>query len=199
MKIFIDLDGVISDFVANAMSAAADVYPDIELPKNYQPKDWDFTDIFTKRDWDTIWTYIKELPDFWLRSKPIQENTVALRTWLKTTKHQVFYITSRMSTGDQSAYQQSAQWLIRHSLYPPTAQLIVTANPGQKKQIVEYHGIEMGIDDLPSTVGDLNLLSYHHCYLLNQEWNQNSNQARCRNLQEFLDLVDLAAESHQET
>ena len=198
MKIWIDLDGVISAFTPNVIRVANELWPN-KLPLDYVPQDWNYTEVLSKDEWDKIWEVAKTIPDFWLRQTPILANLFALRMWLKTTKHQVFYITSRMNTGGTSAYQQSAQWLIRHSLYPPTAQLRVTKNPGEKKKIVEEYNIEMGIDDLPSTVQDMNMLSWHHCYLLSQPCNALSNQARCQNLQEFLDIVDSASESHQET
>lgn len=195
MKIFIDLDGVLCDFVNNALDVARELWPDKNIPDGYQPQDWDFTDLFSKEEWSAIWKSILVTPDFLLRAKPLESNVSVLRTWLKKTEHQVYYVTSRLGP---MAHQHSAQWLIRHDLYPPTARLIVVSGADKKVATISDNKIEYGIDDYAPTVTALNMLPWHHCFLLSQPWNQSSNQARLSQLQEFLDIVD-SADGHQKT
>ena len=197
MKVFIDLDGVLADFVQNVIPVANELWPNL-LPADYHPPDWDFSDKFSSQDWDTVWGEIKKIPDFWFRAKPIESNVSALRTWLKSTEHQVFYITSRIETGSAylSAHMQTAQWLMHHDLYPSWARLIVVTSAEKKTEVIASNGIDYGIDDYAPTVNALNMISWHHCYLLDQPWNQSSNQSRVSSVQEFLDIVDLAAANH---
>jgi hypothetical protein len=196
VKVFIDLDGVLSAFTTNLVRTANEIWPN-KLPLDYVPSDWDYIDVFTKEDWSVFWETAKKIPDFWLRQTPIVKNLLPLQKWIKTTKHQIFYITSRIETGGISGYEQSAQWLIRQHIYPPTAQLIVVPKSTDKKKYIIEYNIDFGIDDLPATVADLNLLPWHTSYLLDQPYNQNSNQGRVQSLQEFLDIVDSSAQNSQ--
>lgn len=191
MKIWIDIDGVLSAFTPNVVQIANELWPG-KIPLDYFPRDWDYSDVLSKEEWDEIWQNVAKIPDFWLRQQPIEPNVRALQSFLAEDRHQVFYITSRHDTGTP-AYQQTAQWLIHHDLYLMPARLVVTKKPSEKKQVVQEHNIEMGIDDLPSTVADMNLMSWHHCFLLDAPYNQTTNQARVHSLQEFLDLVRTSA------
>lgn len=195
MRVFIDLDGVVCDFYSGLFRIANELWPGI-VPNNYWPTDYDCTDIFNDRQWDDIWIEIKKAPDFWKRVPAIEENVIALRTWIKKDGPEIYYITARQDTGAIPAYQQTVEWLIHHGIYPPHAWLIVVKNPAEKSNYIEKFKIDYGIDDLPATVNVLNMISWHHCYLLNAPHNQNSNQRRVSSVQEFLDIVDLAAAHH---
>lgn len=194
MRLWIDLDGVISSFTSNAVRVINELWPEKNLPADFVPADWDYTGILEKKDWSIFWDHARSVPDFWLRQPPIEENVSALRTWLKETEHQVFYITSRIDTGGMSAHLQTAQWLIRNNIYPPEVSLIVAGKPPDKEKYIREHSIDYGIDDLPATVSAVNMISWHHCFLLDRPYNREiSNQARVYHLQEFLDIVDSAA------
>lgn len=192
MKIWFDMDGVLSEFGPNAIRVANDLWPHRKVPRNYVPKDYDYTDLFSAAEWNAIWDEIKTTPDFWLRQGCFHANVSALRTWMHSTNHEIFFITSRKATGGVGSRPQTILWLNMYGLYPkdhrPT--VIAVNNAKEKKKYIEEYKIDFGIDDLPSTVTEANMLSYHHCYLLDQPWNRDSNEARVESLQEFLDIVD---------
>jgi len=111
---------------------------------------------------------------------------------MQNTNHEIYFITSRKSTGGVGSRPQTILWLYNHGLYPKNNPPTVIAVNGakEKRKYIEEYRIDFGVDDLPSTVIDVNMLSWHHCYLMNRSWNQNSNITRVNSLQEFLDIVD---------
>lgn len=193
MRIWFDVDGVLANFEKNVAQVANSIWPG-KVPPDFRPDTWSYDGVFTKDDWNRVWDDIKTIPNFWLRAAPIQENVSALRTWLRPEQkqHEIFYITSRMPTGGVDSKSQTQLWLHKHGLYPE-ATVIAVNKPEEKKEIIRRYEIDLGIDDYAPTVGSLNELPEHHCYLLSQPWNQNTNQTRVNSLQEFLDLVDSAA------
>lgn len=196
MKVWIDIDGVVANFQKRFFSIANGMWPGV-VPRNYVPSDYDFSDILTAKQSDEIWAWIKTIPNFWLRCEPYNLDAIALRSWLPRTQHEIFFITSRKSTGGVGSRPQTILWLYEQCLYPldkpPT--VIAVASSKEKKKYIEEFRIDYGVDDLPATVNDLNMLPWHHCYLMNRPYNQLSNQARVHSLQEFLDIVDSAARS----
>lgn len=190
MKIFFDVDGVLSDFTRNVIQIADNLWRG-SVPEGYIPTDWNYSDLFTAEQWDKIWESIKAEPNFWLKSRPIHDNMVALRHWrYKNPQHQIYYITSRVETAGYDAQKQTELWLWQQGLHEGKERVIAVRKADEKKAVVAEHGIDFGIDDYIPTVQALNQLSGHQCYLLDASYNQDSNQTRVHSVREFLSLVD---------
>lgn len=187
------MDGVISEFGPNAIRVAESLWPDFKLPCDYEPKDYGYTDLFSPVQWDAIWTEIKTIPDFWLRQEAFDENVSVLRTWIAETGHEIFFITSRRDTGGKSAWLQTSLWLHNHRLIRPNCFVETVDRAADKKDYIKHWGIEMGLDDLPSTVEAANTIAGHQCFLMSQPWNREANLPRVKSVREFLDIVDRAA------
>lgn len=191
MKIWFDIDGVVSDFVSNAIDVANDLWPG-SVPLTYVPQNYNFTEVLREAQWQEIWAKIKTIPNFWLRQRPIYRNVAELSVWMEHTDHELFFITSRKSTGGVGARPQTILWLHQYGLYPendpPT--VIAVESAKDKKKYIEEFRIDMGIDDLPSTVTEVNMLPWHSSYLLSQPWNQECNLTRVNSMAEFLDIVE---------
>lgn len=191
MKIFFDLDGCLTDFTSNLITVANSLWPG-KMPPDYIPTNWNYTDVLTKQEFSEIWDEIHKIPNFWLRQKPYEENVSVLRSYLKTTQDEVYYITSRMDTGGVSAEKQTQTWLRQNGLFDfgCPKKLIVVTKPSEKKQWVEARGIDASLDDYVPTVASLNVLPWHHSYLLSRPWNPESTLTRVNSVQEFLEQVD---------
>ncbi len=165
MRIFIDVDGVLASFTENVVQVANDLWSERNIPSDYMPKDWEYSDLFTCEQWKEIWAEIHNIPDFWLRSFPIESNVYDLSEWLdRHPEHEPYFITSRRDTGRVSARAQTQLWLAEYGLYPEHAHVIAVTDPKDKKFWIEKYKIDMGIDDYPPTVSSLNTLSWHHCF-----------------------------------
>ena len=174
MRICFDCDGVLANFEKNVIQVANARWPG-KLPQDYVPSDWDYTDVFNKQDWHQVWEDIKLIPDFWLREPAITEGVEALAEFRKNNKSKIWFLTSRMNTGDVSAKYQTQLWLMKHGLINLTNEdinrVIAVDSPEQKEQYIRGFGIDVSIDDLPSTVERHNKIPGHTAYLLRCPWN----------------------------
>lgn len=200
MKVWFDCDGVISEFGSNAIRVARSLWPDFKLPPDYEPSDYGYTDLFSAKQWDAIWAEIKTIPDFWLRQMPFAASTSALRIWMNYgwgRYQDIYFITSRRSTGGVGSRPQTILWLYEQGLYPKNRQPTVICVDGAAKKIdhITELGLQFGLDDLESTVAATNLVPGHQCFLMSQPWNRSANLPRVKSVREFLDVVDRAAQS----
>lgn len=190
MKIWFDLDGVLCSFVENINPVVNSIWPG-KLAANYVPKDWHYSDALSKDEWDEIWKAVKKIPNFWLRAEPIWESQDSLNNWLRTSEHEIFYITSRMPTGGVDSKAQTQLWLHKHGLYDGRQVVIAVDHASDKKEIIERYEIDLGIDDFTPTVQSLSSLSEHKCYILSQPWNTDATSLdRVSSMKEFLEIVD---------
>lgn len=195
MKISFDCDGVLACFEKNVIQVANKMWPDMNIPEDYVPRDWNYTDLFTKYQWSDVWEEIKKIPDFWLREPAMEENVAALREWIPTVDHQLFFITSRIPTGGVDPKAQTQLWLHKHGLFREDKPPIVIAvnSADQKKEYIAKYGIDMSIDDLASTVESCKLIPKHQAVLLNRPWNAKIEcDKRVDTVKEFLCMSEYA-------
>lgn len=198
MRIAFDMDGVLSNFTANVILVANDIWPG-KIPLDYNgPYDWDYTDILTKKEWGTIWDRIKTIPNFWLRQPAIEKNVEELKEFRMVNSSPIWFITSRQATGGVSALYQTQLWLLQRQLIgvSDTPKVIAVAKPEEKEQYIKNLGIDFSIDDLGSTVERHNKISghmsereSHRAYLLDQPWNKNCKEPRVYSVKEFLEVI----------
>lgn len=191
MRIMFDMDGVLASFTANVIEVANSIWPG-KLPLDYVPSNWDYTDVFTKDEWNQVWDTIHNIPDFWLREPPIPESVKALKEFRITNKSPIWFVTSRMKTGGVAAKYQTELWLLKHGLIrlSDTSKVIAVNKPEEKLKIVEDLQIEVSIDDYAPTVERHNKVVGHTAYLLDQPWNQGVNVGpRVYSVKEFLETI----------
>lgn len=192
MRICFDMDGVLASFENNVMLVANELWPERKLPLDYLNHDWDYSDIFTKKDWDDVWEKIRTIPDFWYREKEYPQAVYSLANFRKTNSDPIWFITSRMETGGVSARYQTQLWLMRHNLlnYREADKVIAVNKPEEKQKWIEELKIDISIDDLAPTVARHNTIPAHTAYLLNMPWNKEcKDQPRVYSVFEFLNNI----------
>lgn len=192
MKLVMDMDGVLANFEENVYLIAEELWPG-KMPKGYKPQNWDYTDIFTKDDWNEVWIRIKQTPGFWLRQPPIPEGVDALRDYRASNKNtSIYFLTSRLPTGGESAQYQTQLWLLKHRLInlKEVDNVIAVSKPEEKEDYIKSIGAEFSIDDLASTVIRHNQIPGHTAYLLRMPYNEFcTDQPTVNSVKEFLDKI----------
>lgn len=109
MRIGIDLDGVLGDFIGSFFEVSRRVVgkPEVGISTSTS---WDFKDIMTKEEVSKTWEAVKNTRNFWLNLKREKGVTSQnLRRMAKT--NDLVFITARAQTKGYSVQQQSAAWL----------------------------------------------------------------------------------------
>lgn len=190
MRIVFDMDGVLTCFEKNVYLVAEFLWPG-KMPQNYIPTDWDYSDIFTKKEWNEIWTKIKTIPDFWLRQPEMPESVKALKEFRLFNNSPIWFITSRLPTGGVSARYQTQLWLLQRQLISVNdlEKVIAVVKPQDKQELIESLAIDVSIDDLTETVVRHNTVHGHRAYILDQPWNQHCKEPRVYSVKQFLDII----------
>lgn len=192
-RISIDIDGILARFTGQVAEIAERLWPG-KLPANYEPPNWYWTDVFSKKDWDAVWEVIRGTKNFWATAKPYTDNVNALRGFLNTSLAEVFFVTSRAATAGGSVGLQTFHWMAeqRLSIAGGNYSAIVPVPDSKKKrQVIEGLEISYSVDDLGPTVEMCNQIPGHTAFVLDRPWNRDKEYGpRVHSLQEFFDKVE---------
>ena len=170
-----DVDGVLSSFESGFTKLVRKRYPEKNVPDDYSPKDWGYSDILTQEEQGPLWDDLREVPGFWTRLKSYPQNTAAMALFLQECwqKFDVYYITSRLDTKGSSALEQTREWLKSHGLFTPSTSILVVRDPKEKLSLQKAIGSVASIDDYyPTVAAATALLPDHQPWLLSRPWNE---------------------------
>jgi|ERR1700679_724022 len=191
MNISIDIDGVLASFTEGAVRVGNKIFPEKNIPLDYQPPLWDFP-CYTKEEWSQIWTEIHNTPNFWLNLPAHMENVHGLEKYIWEPKSaDIFFITSRVGTAGDSVLEQTTAWLRNHGLYRSGhTSVIPVAGPKYKNMLMSALNIKFSLDDYGPTVVECNCNNEHKAFLLDRNWNREYIALpRLYSMKEYLDIV----------
>ena len=168
-----DIDGVLARFDRAFVALINDLF-DKNLALDYQPNSWEYEEVLTPAEMSQAFNRIKNQKNFWRNLKGYDNNIDSLQRFLHD-EHKffdVYYVTSRMDTEGESAFGQTARWLINYNLLLYNTSLLVVRDPGQKNHILRGLNVKCSIDDYLPTVIQSMAISDHQAYLLDRPWNQ---------------------------
>jgi hypothetical protein len=186
MRISVDIDGVLANFVHKVREIA-------DLPGDYEPPDWDFSDVLDKDGLKKVFAVVRETHNFWRNMPVYQENLYFLRDFLcRENGHEVYFVTSRAITKGLSVSKQTEEWLYHNRIRPYLnfQSIIAVDNAAKKREIIEALNIEVSVDDYGPTIEQCSTLPNHRAYLLDRPWNRDKDYGtRIYNLEQFFNLA----------
>lgn len=189
MKLGIDMDDVLVDFVPRFIRLANDMFgrPELDL----RPVDWEWSNMgLTQEEIGIVWAKIRTFPYFW-QDLPMLNGVSTEVLKSLDLNHDLFFITARFPTGGDTPKNQSAEWLRWAGVKNPT--VIVEHNKGP---IVAALKLDAVVDDRPA---NLEAIRAHHpsCRLYLNEASHNLSYrtpegagiVRVKNFNEFANII----------
>ena len=171
LKIGIDADGVMCDFLARYRQLAFDTFgkptPDIG-----PSIDWDLTNWgLTPAEDEAIWKRIKSTKNFWTTLGKMKGTENLADAALD---YQVYVITSRVPTLGKTVEEQTCDWLLHN--YEIKYPQVIVSEPAHRKGIIA-RGLELFafIDDKPENckvVQEQAATCKHSTYIRDQSYNR---------------------------
>lgn len=187
MKIGIDMDDVLVDFLPSFVRLANDLFGRPEI--RTKPVDWEFSNAgLTQEEIGVVWAKIRATPYFW-QELPMLDGVSTDVLKSLDLNHELFFITARFPTGGATPKNQSAEWLRWAGVKNPT--VIVEHDKGP---IVAALKLDAVIDDRPSNLQSISL-AHPTCRLYLNEASHNLSFVepwyieRVKNFNEFAQII----------
>jgi uncharacterized HAD superfamily protein len=181
MKLGIDIDGVLADFMGG-FSALTEQEFGIKLPQPWQTYDWHKDNGVTPEQTNYLWELIKSGPFYGtLMPLPGALDAIERLNKLSLKDHDIYFITSRNGTLTKF---WTEMWLKFHGMDMPT--VLLTKDKGAAAKAL---GLDVFVDDKPENNLDVIDATGRHCvspsgslgtnihvYLINTPYNQWADQ-----------------------
>lgn len=194
MKIGIDVDGVLADFVEGFRPLARRV---TGKPCEGDQKLWDFNDWgLTEEDISTCWNHLKNTANFWMDLNPYPD---AYLVTPLSKDHTLYFITTRVPTKGSSVEYQTAAWIYTYFgiLYPT---VIVTKHKGRVARALE---LDAFIDDKKENLYNIAYRSPStKLYIRSHSYNEDGfklSPEQCTRVASFGEFVELVTTSTELT
>jgi uncharacterized HAD superfamily protein len=188
LKIGVDIDGVLANFVGQARADLQTILGDGRPADDLIQTSWNFTSLgITKQEENQLWRYIDEFRNWWLQLERMP-NTNYLRHLCDNAR--VIFITNRKdgnkNWGSLPIEDQSRKWLERR-FHIPHPTVLISDNKGP---LVAGLGLDYFIDDRPKNVEEVVAASPATVtYLLDATYNKECQVQRVATFDDFARMV----------
>lgn len=145
MRVALDCDGVLADFVGSFTSLAVDMdIPGAQVITGEDQPSWDF-------DFDTnpVWECVRQSWNWWMGLAPlVTEGEVDLLNEV-IAKHEVYFITSRVRGRGLSVEWQTLHWLEGIGVSVGRRAHVIATRAKTKGPLAEALDISIALDDSP--------------------------------------------------
>lgn len=171
MRIAIDLDGVIADFIWSFSAVAAELGL---IPERYRTS--------VQQSWtlpfnhNPVWKIVKSRWNWWMTLEPIATHVEIAAMNKAIGEHDVYFITSRPRGRGLSAELQARYWLAGIGVDVDGASVIATKT-GTKGALCQALDIEAMLEDCPDNLEDLwrhGISTYARRQPYNADWKGSS-------------------------
>jgi uncharacterized HAD superfamily protein len=166
VKIQIDVDGVLADFMLSACKLAQHFDPTIPLVDNAHTKDWDNWEGWSREVKSKVWKEIKTLPYFFCDLTPLvtREEIRMLRSLRKPT-NEIYFVTSRPGP---TAKWQTEQWIWDHMEFVPT--VVITEKKAEFAKLIKP---DWSIEDHAKNAHEIGeVIGPNRSYIIDRLYNQ---------------------------
>lgn len=186
MRFGVDIDGIVASFISAFVREVNNIWLG-KLPVDYQPSDWDWSDVLAKDDINQVWARIKASHNWWLSVPPDFENVRAIAIHrVRHPEDEIFYVTARVPTKGMPVMHQTQVWLEQCGIGGLGTGVIVD-NSGDKSSIFNSLECDANIDDKLEAVIDHDRET-NGAVILNRRYNRVGRPPHLRsvdNLEEF--------------
>lgn len=187
MRIGIDIDGVLADFVPDYQRlhvklTGRDTFVEGD---NIDPPTWHWPALrgYTPAETSTVWATIMADPNFWKRLVPMRHNIDSLsRVYrgLGEAGHEVYFVTTRIGIlAKQQTEMWLRQWVVGFGAPGGPEVTVLIARFGQKGLIAKGLGLDCFIDDnYDNCVEVVRDSPATRTYLLNRRYNAQGSQSK---------------------
>lgn len=181
MRIALDVDGVIADFIWGFTQVATELGVMTGRFRTSDQQEWNFP-----CDMNAVWEEVKGRWNWWMTLEPITTADEITALNKAIGEHDVYFITSRPRTRGLSAERQTHHWLTSIGLHAAHATVIAT-KAGSKGVLCKALDIEVVLEDCPANLEDLwrhGVGAYARAQPYNRDWS-----CRVENVREFLEEI----------
>lgn len=188
MRIGVDLDDVLVDFMGEFTNICHDLFGKPEI--GTKAVDWEWSNFgLTQDQFDQAWTKVKSVYDFWTDLE-VEDGVSKDRLSALAWQHELFFITARVASKGASVQWQSSWW-VEHNigiLYPT---VLVSYDKGPLAAALK---LDYFIDDRPKNCLEIKQ-AVPTCKVCLKDSSHNQTFShpeivRVQDMNEFMDIVE---------
>jgi uncharacterized HAD superfamily protein len=192
MNIAVDIDGVLCNFTKAFVGVLQKVFPEKQIPPDYEPEDWNYTKYLNRAEMAMAWRTLVGSENFWFNCEALP-GLGQLQTFISTFRHKginIIYCTSRSETMGDTVLVQTRNWLAQRGCMYANCTIIPVDGHDKKAAIYRLLNVQYSIDDKWETVAECQAISGHSAWLLDQPWNRSAAELpRISSVREYCELV----------
>lgn len=134
MKIIIDIDGVLADFITGFRTIADEMFSEKELEifSHTDMRSWCWNPGLDDYEISRVWDFIKASSEFWLKLSRLCSTTEAAVLRTLCNVHDVYFVTNRKG----NRVKQQTEWWLKRNIGIDNPTVIISKNKGEMAKAI---------------------------------------------------------------